>query len=256
MNDENPYSASSHELQSGDDDGRKRWPSIIGFALAIALGCVVQLIASKDHYFSSVQPSLKAIGFVLDLCQGALAGVGLHALSRAIMNRQFGALMPGHWLAVSQFAVVVGTICSWCVPIHLGRYVNDPKALVFAFVANFGGAVFFVAVGLLTRESQVWRIYAWLNVALYIGYLLRLPLAAGGQFAFTYETPPSPFATVTLAAMTLAMWAARLTLVIGVVQDWRQRTRRDLPHWLGLILGTIGASATFISRIFVMMPIV
>lgn len=184
MNDQNPYSASSHELQSGDDDGRKRWPSNIGLVLAIALGCVVQLIASQNHYFSSVQPSVKAIGFVLDLCQGALAGVGL-----------------------------------------------------------------------LTRESQVWRIYAWLNVALYIGYLLRLPLDAGGQFALTYEPPPSPFATVTLATIMLAMWAARLTLVIGLVQDWRQRTRRDLPHWLGLILGTISPSTEFILRIFVVMTI-
>lgn len=253
--DENPYRSPSDDAISNIAAWRVRWQDPLCLAAAMTIGGGAQLAMSRGHEASLLSFQLVAIGFSLDLCAGALAGIGFYALGRALVRGEFSALMPGHWLAIAQVTSVVGIACAWGVesngPSEWGGSAADAQTIVSSITTNVVGFAFFATMGIVSRESFAWRCYAWLSALLFLGYFLGQPFDSTGALPLPYSTPLSPVASAALTLTLLGLWGARCAFAVGIALDVRRSVRRDLAHWFGIGLGTTHALAAFLIRIYV-----
>lgn len=235
----NPYSAPESASRGSGGPPEKSSSGQVIIWSAACVGAAVKLTLSARFLTNPDFPLLLKVWSVLSSAAlGLLAGIGAALLARSLLQKRFAMLTPGHWLALTALASLLGVVAAF--PWHgqpgfaVGFYAFSMRELVESAVRNSVGTALFVAVSCRTAESKVWRRYAVVTAVLYLLCLcdVFLSLAAAQAGRMTLEALVFALRVTT----KLCLWSGRLLFLIGIIQDSRRQKERDYFHWFAIVV--------------------
>lgn len=181
---------------------------------------------------------------------GVMIGIGLALLLNHATKEKFAQLQPGHWLFIVTTLTVVRLLLEIFVfdgSAYTGRRLTEAEAFHAEFLAFTPQAIvytlitiFYIAILFTTRETKVWKGFAWIATFIYIaGAVVKLLLVTPWVNSIgppqSFNTPIGMTFVAFALVSTVGPYVLGLIAVVGVLRDLIKDVPRDFYHYLGLV---------------------
>lgn len=178
-----------------------------------------------------------AMMVILELCKGAMAGLGAAILVDSLLQGKFSQLAPGHWFLLLMVASLAGQYgAQWwdnSADVQLGTTSFGMWYLIQAVTYNGLLILILTPIVLVSGEPLRWKALAWATMAFALLSLLQFPSALLDGMMMLDMISSVLMMTSTFGGFALGVAIVAMAIGEFVIDSPRAKSR-DRYHWIGI----------------------